>query len=384
MARGIIERLRNTALTHAALWPEDRLPARPVHATPLPPPRVQASVSTSTSLIPVTTFGLPATLYDRATAMRLPTLARARNVHVEVISVLPIRYWRRVADPTAEDQPLPLLEWMERPDPNTTLAYTLGWTVDDLFFHGHCYWRVRERFSTGFPSAFQWMPFAECGVQYSRDLTALQSLEWRGNRYSMEDVIEFRGTIEGVLNTGSDTITTALKAERAAQRFADFKMPPGTIDIPEQPGAEPPTMDELNTIGDNFDARRDTSATAVLYGASYNNPDWDATKMALVESRQHSSLDLSRLGNVPPWLTGAPQGATMTYQNAAQARRDLVDFGASGYMAVIAQTLSGPNVTPPGTYIVFDVEGWLALAADLGITKKPAQDLPIPVKEPAV
>jgi hypothetical protein len=60
----------------------------------------------------------------------------------------------------------------------------------------------------------------------------------------------------------------------------------------------------------------------------------------------------------------------MTYQNAAQARRDLVDFGSSGYMAVITQTLSGPNVTPPGTYIDFDVEGWLALASDLNLGKR--------------
>jgi hypothetical protein len=372
---GVLDRIRNGVVRHAAMWPEDRLPAKARTrstelAAPLPPPRVNASVATSTSIVPVSTFGLPSTLYDRSTAMRLATVARARAVHVSVISVLPIRYWARTADPLADDRQLELLDWMSRPDPNETLAYSIGWTVDDLFFHGRGFWRIRERYTTGFPSAFQWMPFMECNPQYSRDLTALQSVEWRGVRYSIEDVVEFRGTIDGLLSIGSDVITTAMKAERAAQRFADFKMPPGTINIPGDPGAEPPSTDELNEMGDNFDNRRESASTAVLYNAEYSNPDWDAEKMALPTARDHSALDLSRLANVPPWLTGAPQGATMTYQNAAQARRDLVDFGSSGYMAVITQTLSGPNVTPPGTYIDFDVEGWLALASDLNLGKR--------------
>ena len=44
-------------------------------------------------------------------------------------------------------------------------------------------------------------------------------------------------------------------------------------------------------------------------------------------------------------------------------------------MTTIVQTLSGPNVIPPGTYLDFDLEGWIALANDLGVSvpPKPAQ-----------
>lgn len=363
----VLERVRSMTLSHAAV------PAtpRPVKAT-TPAPRVAASVATSTSLIPVSTFSSAGAIYDRSTAIRLPTLARARNIHVNVVAVLPMRYWKRTADPVASDQQLQLLDWMVRPDPHEIPALTLSCTTDDLFFHERAYWRIRERFpSSGFPSSFQWMPYVECAPTYSNDLMTLQSLEWRSQRIPMEDVVEFRGIIAGVLNVGSDAITTALKLERAAQRFADFNLPAGQINIPLQAGDEPHETSELNAIGDNFDARRSSSATAVLEGATYENPDWDAEKMGLIPNRQQSSLDLARLGSVPPWVVGAPNPDGMTYSNAGWSRRDLVDFGSAGFMTTIVQTLSGPNVIPPGTYLDFDLEGWIALANDLGVSVPP-------------
>ena len=68
--------------------------------------------------------------------------------------------------------------------------------------------------------------------------------------------------------------------------------------------------------------------------------------MQLVEGRTYQALELSRLANIPEYLTGAPAGTGMTYLNAEQAKADLIDFGAAPLIACIEQTLSGPNVTP--------------------------------------
>jgi hypothetical protein len=49
----------------------------------------------------------------------------------------------------------------------------------------------------------------------------------------------------------------------------------------------------------------------------------------------------------------------MTYQNGQQARQDLIDFGAVNYVGCIEQTLSGPNITPRGTFIRLDLNAYL-------------------------
>jgi hypothetical protein len=81
--------------------------------------------------------------------------------------------------------------------------------------------------------------------------------------------------------------------------------------------------------------------------------------MQLVEGRTYQALELSRLGNIPPYLVGAPAGTGMTYLNGQQARQDLIDFAAGAYIGCIEQTLSGPNVTPRGQSIRLDQNAWL-------------------------
>jgi phage portal protein BeeE len=81
--------------------------------------------------------------------------------------------------------------------------------------------------------------------------------------------------------------------------------------------------------------------------------------MQLVEGRTYQALELARLANIPPYLVGAPAGTGMTYQNAEQARSDLIDYGALPYIGCIEQTLSGPNVTPAGTSIRLETNAWL-------------------------
>jgi hypothetical protein len=49
----------------------------------------------------------------------------------------------------------------------------------------------------------------------------------------------------------------------------------------------------------------------------------------------------------------------MTYQNALQAKSDLIDFGAAPIIGCIEQTLSGPKVTPRGQVVRLDQNAWL-------------------------
>ena len=94
----------------------------------------------------------------------------------------------------------------------------------------------------------------------------------------------------------------------------------------------------------------------------------DPNKLQLTTARQYQSLELARLTNVPPYLVGAPTGTGMTYQNAVQARGDLIDFGAMPYIECIEDTLSGPNVLPQGRFVLLDVEAWTRTQAAVDYT----------------
>jgi archaellum component FlaF (FlaF/FlaG flagellin family) len=48
-----------------------------------------------------------------------------------------------------------------------------------------------------------------------------------------------------------------------------------------------------------------------------------------------------------------------SYQSSSESRADLWTFGARAYADCIASTLSQNNVLPNGTYVEFDVEGYL-------------------------
>ena len=97
------------------------------------------------------------------------------------------------------------------------------------------------------------------------------------------------------------------------------------------------------------------------------------------EQRKYQALEMARLCNVPAYLVSAPtEGASMTYQNAEQARQDLYLFGARIYLDCIEQTLSGEQVLPRNRFVEFDVEEYLG-SSDMspGIMPEPAaQDVP--------
>ena len=75
--------------------------------------------------------------------------------------------------------------------------------------------------------------------------------------------------------------------------------------------------------------------------------------------------------NVPNFSVGvAVPGDSMTYKTAETARLDLVDFTLAPFIGCIEQTLSGPEVTPRGTRVVFDLEPFLR-SRELAAARRP-------------
>lgn len=309
----------------------------------------------SEHFFPVEWLGIP-DAWSRDAAMSIPTVSRARDLICSAVGALPLTLWRVdfTAVPPVEAI-APPAGWMSRPDPNRTRQWLLAWTTDDLFFYGIAHWQITQRYAkpNDYPSAFQRITPGELHVDSRTGRTTVN-----GEQVDPRDIVEFLSPIDGLLANGWRAISIAMQLDDAADRFAGTEIPSGVLE--EQPGGEDMSSDELTAEADKFtEARRTNTVAATNKYLRYREIQVDADKMQLIQGRAYQALELARLANVPPYLVGAPAGTGMTYQNALQARGDLIDFGAMPYIGCIEQTLGGPNVVPRGQAVRLDTNAWL-------------------------
>ena len=297
--------------------------------------------------------------WDRDAAVSLPTISRARDLICSLVGQLPLGLW--VVDTSTVpfvERRIPGPSWFDRPDPDRTRQWLLSWTVDDLYFYGVAHWLVTSRYADSFPSGFQRIPpgdLTESGGVW----TITDPLNGQRRSVSPRDIVEFLAPTDGLLAIGWRAISIAMQLDAAADRFAGTEVPSGILEEQDL-GQEDLSPDDLTEIAARFhEARMGNTTAAVNRYMRYRESSYDPSTMQLVEGRTYQALELARLGNVPPYLVGAPAGTGMTYLNGQQARQDLVDFGAQPYITTIEQTLSGPNVTPRGQLVRLDLNVWL-------------------------
>jgi len=181
---------------------------------------------------------------------------------------------------------------------------------------------------------------------------------FNGVKLATEDVIQFISGVQGFLFTGARTIMTALKLDQAAERFASNEIAAGWLTVGEN--SEQMSAEDLGELAASWRQARQTGAIGALAGGvTFNEFKSDPNKLQLLESRQYSSLEVSRQVGVPPYLLGIGIAGSFTYQNAQQARQDLYLFGAKQVLDVIQSTLSMTNVLPRNRFVEFDTESYI-------------------------
>lgn len=300
--------------------------------------------------------------------MTLPTVSRARDLLASLVSSCPVdRYaqrWDAQTRETVSDELEPL-PWQTQPTAGTTMAWQLAWTFDDLFFHGRAHWYIEAR-EAGVGTRFRLLPASLVTIQSplffgNAPVGGIQSIAFNGQFLEPRDVVSFWSPVEGLLSAGRRALQTAERLDIAAFRFATVPMAQGWL---RQTSGEPLSGDELRDVAEAWvAAREELSVGALNEYIEWNESTFDPARMQLIESRQHASLDLARVTNVPAYLVGIPTGG-MTYTNAETSRMDLYTFGALPYLKIIEETLSGPQVCPAGTVVRLDHSAWTSSAVN--------------------
>jgi hypothetical protein len=94
----------------------------------------------------------------RNRAMTVPAISRARDLHANVISAMPLKMYRERWNPDTremEDEDLAPRSWLRRPDPSISYETLMSWTFDDLFFFGRAFWYITSRTQDGYPASLR-------------------------------------------------------------------------------------------------------------------------------------------------------------------------------------------------------------------------------------
>ena len=309
----------------------------------------------------------------RNRAMQVPAISRARDLHANVLSAMPLTMYRERWNPDTremEEEYLAPRSWLRRPDPSISYETLISWTFDDLFFYGRAFWYVTSRTQDGYPASFTRLPTGSITTPDQAGpvwYAPSNELYFNGEMLDPVNVIQFIGSTQGLIYSSEQTIATALRIEDARLRNASSSIPSGIL---RQVGGEPLSAQELADLSAAFNAARASNQTAALnefltYEPTTATPD----KMLLIESAQFSALQMAQICNIPPYLLGVPTGS-YAYTNSRESRWDLWLYGTKAYAEVIASTLSANNVLPNGTFIEFDYDEYLGEMDDANTSRE--------------
>ena len=298
---------------------------------------------------------------NRQRAMAVPAITRARDLLASVIGCTPLKMYNELWNgEEIEEIEIAPRAWLRQLDPALPNSTLFSWLFDDLFFTQRAFLYVTERSSDGYPKSFQRMPSAMVLTQDQAGpvfFAPSKQIMFSGLPVDHRDVVQFISPIQGLLYTSPNAILTALKLEQARLRNSSSLLPTGVL---RQVAGEPLSEQELQQLGQSFEAARLNNSVAVLNEfVTYTETNSDASKQMLVAASEYQALEIARLANCPPYLLGVATGS-YSYQNSTQARQDLYMFGAKLYMDCISETLSMGNVLPRGTYVKFDIDDYLS------------------------
>lgn len=326
----------------------------------------------------------------RAGAMSVPVIAKARNLICNTIARSPLILMR-------DTNVMPISALLAQPEgnPQRPRFVTLSWTVDELMFYGVAWWVSNRRDATGRTTSVEWIPRADGVFDDRGQLTGTKD----GRTFAARDVIRIDGPHEGILAFGKRPINQALLLDKTAQRVANNPMPALNL---HDTGSDPMGDDEIDKLISRWVAARTSENGSV----AYTSKRIEATAMPgmsveqlIIEGRKDARLDLTRMMNVPAWVSDiGVDGSSLTYSNVASRSRELVDFGLMPYMTAIAERLSLDDVLPHGQWARFDVDEMLRpdfgdrmagykTAIDAGIytaEELRARELGIPLEESEV
>jgi hypothetical protein len=288
--------------------------------------------------------GYTAFTMNRARAMGIATVAKARNTIAPQIGRLPLQAWKG-------REPVTLgMELLAQPERGVPRSTTITNTVDQLMFYPRAYWRVTERNSYGYPA------FVKLVAHESiREDTAGQLTHVDGEAVQPRDILRFDSPLgAGLLIDGRETLQRAYVLNQVTARAEDNPVP--TVELHDE-GNDQLTEEEVRKLVDAWAVNRRRSGVAYTPKRIKTTPHGVNNGQLLIDARRSIQLELVRHLNVSAWVADVSvEGSTLKYENRSLRNWELLDLNLAPYLSAIADRLSMGDVTPRGWEVRFTTD----------------------------
>ncbi|WP_323792415.1 phage portal protein [Nocardioides sp.] len=321
---------------------------------------VPTAFSVDADSVPPEVFGLsayaspisPVSRVSRREAQQVPAVKRSRDLIAGSLGTLPLVTVK-------PDLSVDRTSWLTQPERDVPRSVTMTRLVEDLFYEGTAWWKITRFDWAGFPAEVVRLDprsvdvLKDGRVHVTGDGHRGMADEWPADT----DLIRFDSPNDPLLIAGARAIRQCLILDAAAQRYADGA-PPLDYFTPAD-GVDPGTTEEITSILDAWHSARQARATGYVPAAlQYNLGGFNPEQLELAEQRQHAVLEIARVAGVDAEELGVST-TSRTYANQFDRRKAFLDFTLGGYRAAIEDRLSMGDVTPRGTTIRFDLDGFL-------------------------
>lgn len=272
---------------------------------------------------------------NRALALSIPAVRKARHVIAGTISTFGISAWSGTAKLAPDD---PRSSWLRQPDPHATLQSLLFGTIDDGIWHDRAVWKILDRNMAALPVKFERVAPARIST-VPNTLNTDQVDTWviDGTEVPRRQLVvfDFAG-LGGLRRWGLDMLTLYLDLQGAAGRYARAPHPQAIL---KNHGADL-TPTQIQALLDEWEAARELRGVGYLNDVvDYDTYGWNAAELQLTEAREYAALEVARMFGLPGRAVDATTGDSMTYANVAESRRDILE-ALRPWMTVVEQTLS--------------------------------------------
>lgn len=312
--------------------------------------------------VPPSVFGLasyestiaPSPRVSRREAVQVAAVKRARDLVATSLGTLPLH----VVKPDLTTEPT---SWLQQPERDVPRSVTMTRTIEDLLFEGIAWWKITAFDWRGFPARIIRLDPRSVDVQQDgRVHVTLAGHRGMVDEWPQDsELIRFDSPNDALLVAGARAIRQCLILDRAAQRYAEGA-PPGDYFTPAGDGDPFEDNDEAQELllDPWHQARQQRSTAYVPHGVTYHGATFNPEQLELAEQRQHAVLEIARVAGIDAEELGVST-TSRTYANQFDRRKNFLDFTLGGYRAAIEDRLSMGDVTPRGSFVRFDLDGFL-------------------------